>query len=85
MSNHEESVLVNRKEWFQSIGFDDTAAALLAYSNISPHGMKDLLDKSCPRDLAMRILMGTDANGLDDPTFVGRGITAMVYESDDDG
>ncbi len=60
----------NRMEYFLEMGFEDTMAALLAHSHVDWHRMKDLLDQGCARDLAVRILMGTDANGNHDPTWV---------------
>jgi len=78
--NHDAAVLENRQSYFADLGFDDVMAALLAHSNISPHGMQDLLDKGCPPETAVHILMGTDANGLDDPTAS----VPLVMEDDEE-
>lgn len=68
---HPEDVLKWRQRQFRAFGFVDYTADLLAGTRIDLHHMKNLLDKGCPHDLAMSILIGTTAYG-DDPQWIGR-------------
>lgn len=62
---HSELVLNWRQEEFRRLGFASYVADLAAASNIDLHMMEDLLDRGCPHDLALQILMGTAWNGED--------------------
>jgi hypothetical protein len=70
-TKHDKGVLEFRKELFERLGFDDTMADFLGNSEISPHAMEGLLGDGCAPGTAVRILMGTDAHGNDDPGWVG--------------
>ena len=74
---HSEDVLENRAKRFEGMGFTSYLADFLAETRIDVWQMQALLDKGCPHDLAVEILIGTMWSG-DDPRW---GYTEKDLES----
>lgn len=53
----DETVLRHRMVCFLLLGYSVEIAELLASSTLDWHEVEDLLQRGCPRDLAVRILV----------------------------
>ena len=45
-----------RRDYARSLGFDDTAAALVAATRIDLHAIEALIERGCPPGLALELL-----------------------------
>ena len=69
LSDEDRQVIEWRQFRFRELGFSAKVADALAESKVDLWATKKLLDQGCDRDLAITIVLGTDAMGNHDHNF----------------
>jgi hypothetical protein len=69
ISEEEKNVLTWRQDQFRKLGVNPKVSDVLAESNVDIWRMKKLLEKGCDAQVALDILIGTNAMGWEDHVY----------------